>query len=111
MTGRKSKKTVFSLLGGILLPCGVTAVLLGFTSALGNLESGHRQEDILQLEEVLRKSCVSCYASEGIYPLDLNYLKEHYGVQIDEEHYIVYYDRFAQNLMPDITVLEVQPVS
>lgn len=94
-----------------MLPCVVTVVLLYFTSALGNLESGREQEDIRQLEEVLRKSCVSCYASEGIYPPDLDYLKEHYGIQIDEEHYIVYYDRFAQNLMPDITVLKVQPVS
>ena len=49
---------------------------------------------------------MTCYASEGVYPPDLEYLKDHYGVQIDEERYTVFYERFAQNLMPDITVLE-----
>ena len=51
-------------------------------------------------------SCVACYAAEGIYPPDLDYLKDHYGVQVDEERYTVFYSVFAENLMPDITVLE-----
>lgn len=102
----KKKKSLYGLLQGIILPCVVLAAILSFTSALGNLESGREAEDIRQLQEVLRKSCVSCYAAEGVYPPDLEYLKMHYGVQIDEDRYIVFYDRFAQNLMPDITVLE-----
>lgn len=42
-------------------------------------------------------------------PPDLEYLKNHYGIQIDEQRYTVYYNRFAQNLMPDVTVLENEP--
>ena len=102
----KKKKTVSSLLRGVLLPCAARVIFLWFTSALGNLESGREAEDARQLQEVLRKGCVTCYASEGVYPPDLEYLKDHYGVQIDEERYTVFYERFAQNLMPDITVLE-----
>lgn len=49
---------------------------------------------------------MACYAAEGIYPPDLDYLKDHYGVQVDEERYTVFYSVFAENLMPDITVLE-----
>lgn len=94
------------MLQGLLLPCAAVVILLAFTSALGNLESGREGEDIRQLQEALQKGCVSCYAAEGIYPPDLEYLKEHYGIQIDEERYTVYYNRFAQNLMPDVTVLE-----
>lgn len=102
----KRKKTMFGMLRGLLMPCVAMVVLLAFLSALGNLESGREGEDIRQLQEVLQKGCVSCYAAEGIYPPDLEYLKEHYGIQIDEERYTVYYNRFAQNLMPDVTVLE-----
>lgn len=102
----KRKRTVLSMLRGLLAPCGVVIILLVFTSALGNLERGREGEDIRQLQEVLQKGCVTCYAAEGIYPPDLEYLKEHYGIQVDEERYIVYYNRFAQNLMPDVTVLE-----
>ena len=46
------------------------------------------------------------YAAEGVYPPDLAYLEEHYGVQIDEERFTVSYVVFGSNLMPDITVLE-----
>ena len=58
------------------------------------------------LEEVLRRAAVACYAAEGIYPPDLAYLEEHYGIQINEERYMVTYDALAENLMPDITVLD-----
>ena len=33
------------------------------------------------------------------------YLKDHYGVRIDEEKFAVDYRIFASNVMPDITVL------
>lgn len=105
----KKKKTMLSMLRGLLMPCVAVAVLLCFTSALDNLEGGCGEEDIRQLQEVLQKGCVACYAAEGIYPPDLEYLKKHYGVQVDEERYTVYYSRFAQNLMPDVTVLENEP--
>ena len=52
---------------------------------------------------------MACYAAEGVYPPTLSYLEEHYGLQIDEERYTVHYSAFAENLMPDITVLENEP--
>lgn len=105
----RKRKVLFNLLKGILTPCFMTIVFLLFLSALGNLEAGRQEEESRQLQEVLRKGCAACYASEGTYPPDLNYLKDHYGVQIDESRYDIRYERFAQNLMPDITVLENEP--
>ena len=102
----KKEKTMPGLIRGILAFGGASAVVLCFASAFENLESGREAEDIRQLQEALRKSCVACYAAEGVYPPDLEYLKDHYGVQIDGERYTVYYERFAQNLMPEMTVLE-----
>lgn len=94
---------------GLLLPVGAVAVLLCFTAALNNLDSGRQAEDLRQLEDALRRACVACYAAEGIYPPNVAYLEEHYGLQVDEERYTVQYDIFAENLMPDITVLELEP--
>ena len=82
------------------------AVLLCFTLAVNRLEQGRKSEGKQQLEDALRRTAVACYASEGVYPPTLDYLTEHYGVQIEEEKYIVFYEIFANNLMPDITVLE-----
>ncbi len=96
-------------LGWLVLPAGVVLALTLFAGALDSLTLGRRAEDLGRLEEVLRRGCVSCYAVEGRYPPDLEYLKEGYGVQVDEERYAVDYRIFASNLMPDITVLERKP--
>lgn len=92
-----------------LLPLLVIAALLIFLTSLSNLEQGRSAEGKRQLEDALRQASVACYAVEGIYPPDLDYLREHYGIQIDETRYTVVYDIFASNLMPDITVLEQTP--
>ncbi len=105
----KKKNGLAGLLRGILLPVAAVAVLLWFATAVDSLNSGRSEEDRRQLEETLRRSCVACYAAEGVYPPSLDYLKERYGLQIDEERYTVKYSAFAENLMPDITVLENVP--
>lgn len=76
-------------------------------TALVGLDEGQSGESRRQLEETLRRSAVVCYAAEGIYPPDLAYLQEHYGVQIDTGRYAVFYEVFAENLMPEITVVEL----
>ena len=97
------------MLQGLLLPAAAAVALLCFAVALNSLSDGRSAEDLRQLEESLRRGCVACYAAEGVYPPDLAYLQEHYGVQVDESRYDVHYSVFAQNLMPDITVLENKP--
>ena len=97
-------------LGGGLLPAAAVLVaLVWFLTAVSNLEAGRQNEGRAQLEDAIRRAAVACYAAEGIYPPDLTYLEEHYGVQVDEARYTVDYNVFASNLMPDITVLENEP--
>lgn len=57
------------------------------------------------LETALENSAVLCYSLEGFYPPSLDYLADNYGVVVDREHYIVHYDVFASNMMPDIRVV------
>jgi len=95
-----------TLLRGLFFPVAMVAVLLCFAAAVNSLSEGRSEEDLHQLEETLRRSCVACYAAEGAYPPSLEYLKEHYGLQVDETQYTVQYSAIAENLMPDITVLE-----
>ena len=84
----------------------ILALLLWFFTAVGNLRQGSGEEGRQQLEDALRRAAVACYAAEGVYPPTMDYLTEHYGVQVEDEKYIVFYEIFASNLMPDITVLE-----
>lgn len=96
-------------LRSLLLPAAATALVLLFAAAVTNLDGGRSAEDRRQLEETLRRSCVACYAVEGAYPPNLEYLEDHYGLQINKVRYTVRYFAFAENLMPDITVLENEP--
>lgn len=105
----KRKSAWGALLRGLLLPAAAVIAVIWFASALDSLERGREGESLHQLEEALRRGCVACYAAEGVYPPNVDYLKEHYGLQVDEEQYCIHYTIFASNLMPDITVLEIEP--
>ena len=100
------KKTGYPPLLILLLPAVILAVLLCFFSGLSNLSQGKQEEDRLQLETAVRKAVVACYAAEGFYPPDLEYLQEQYGIQVSNHKYTVVYHGFGANLMPDITVVE-----
>jgi len=102
----KRKKEIRSTVTAVMLPVVIVAVVLCFFSALSNLTNGHAGEERQQLEDALRRAAVACYAAEGVYPPDLAYLQEHYGVQINERRFIVDYQPVADNLMPDITIME-----
>ena len=102
----KKHSRIRPLVSSVILPLLAAAVLLFFLTALGNLGDGQRSEGKAQLEAAVHRAAVACYACEGIYPPSLDYLKEHYGIQIDHSRYVVIYEAFAENLMPDITVLE-----
>lgn len=94
------------ILGPVLAAAMAISLLLWFFSAVGQLGSGQAREGKLQLETALRRAAAACYAAEGIYPPTVDYLTEHYGVQINKELYTVFYEVFADNLMPQITVVE-----
>lgn len=66
------------------------------------------EEGLRMAEQAVRQAAVSCYALEGAYPASYADLKQRSGVAVDEERYIVFYDIFASNIMPDVTVLERQ---
>ena len=71
-----------------------------------SIEAGSDEQGFKTLEDTIRRACVHCYAVEGQYPPNLQYLEEHYGLNINSDKYTVYYYQVSSNLMPDITVLK-----
>ena len=90
----------------ILVPMLILCVIAFFLFALSGLEGSQGEEGRQQLETSIRRAAVACYAVEGVYPPTLEYLEENYGIQIDEDRSAVFYEIFASNIMPEITVLE-----
>lgn len=100
------KKHLLKWLVTVLSPVLALVLLLTFFTALSNVNESKALEDKAQLEDSLNRAAVSCYAIEGAYPPTLDYLVENYGIQIDEERFVVKYELIASNLKPDITVLD-----
>ncbi|MGI6151568.1 MAG: hypothetical protein ACOYIR_06415 [Christensenellales bacterium] len=84
----------------LLVAALVFALLYGAASV--SQTADERGADTIR-QAVLR-AAVNCYAIEGAYPENLNYLKKHYGLRYDERRYLVSYDAFSQNLLPDVFV-------
>ena len=90
----------------LLAAVATVGILCWLLIAVADIQTGYARQGKEQLTDAIRKAAVACYAAEGAYPPTLGYLQEHYGLQIDEDRYAVFYEIFAQNMMPDITVLE-----
>lgn len=95
-----------SQLPGWLLSIGVFAAMIGIFGAsvlsFGE-KTGSREEETLR--RAVTRASVQCYAIEGRYPPSVEYLEEHYGIRIDREKFHVFYNGFASNVMPEITII------
>jgi len=101
----RKKSKVYPLVYSLIHPVLFVLVFCCFFSALGRVENGHRKEEEKRIADVIKKAVVSCYATEGAYPATLEYVEEQYGLVIDKERYHVFYEVFADNIMPEITVV------
>ncbi len=86
-------------------------ILLFFWFLLAVNRLDRRQEALGKqlLEDTIRRTAAACYASEGAYPPGVAHMEQYYGLRYDKRRYMIHYEMFASNLMPEITVLEVMP--
>ena len=97
--------------GNFLRDLGLYATILLFVAVaaaavwgLGRTGASASEQGLEATERMVRRAVVECYALEGAYPPDLDYLEAHYGIRIDAERYYVYYRAYGQNIMPEIAV-------
>ena len=48
---------------------------------------------------------MQCAAIEGSYPMTLSYLEDNYGLQVNDDDFVIFYDAFASNVLPFVTVV------
>lgn len=80
-------------------------ILLMFLNGIKSVSENTVEKQQESLETALTRSIVQCYAIEGTYPPDLDYLEEHYGLTYDDTLFFVDYQAIGANLMPDVTVI------
>lgn len=82
----------------------VPVLVLGLFFFSSMIQTKTQEERRIQVENAIQRALNLCYAQEGFYPAKLDYLIDHYGVQIDPESYYVYYKTIGANIRPDVTV-------
>ena len=82
-------------------------VIAVFLLGISFIASTSSKDQTQILTDALNKDIIHCYAVEGYYPPSLKYIENHYGLTYDKERYIVDYVPVGDNIMPSITVVEI----
>ncbi len=85
------------------------AVVGVFVFGTDNVSGTVSQEQLEMIEASVRRSTVQCYALEGSYPEDLEYLVEEYGLYYDDANFVVHYENIGSNLLPQISAFYIGP--
>ena len=102
----KKNHTLLKNLPAILIFVAIVVILVWAVSDVSETSS---EESLTIAENSIRRAVITCYAQEGRYPSSIDYLKENYGLYVSDD-FIVNYNMFADNIMPDIIVVR-KPVS
>lgn len=85
----------------LLLFVGMLAVfIIGFQ----NTDRAVDAKDLDRVKQAIQKAALECYSTEGFYPEDIQYLKEYYGLYLQEDLYNVRYEYIGSNIMPETGV-------
>ena len=88
-----------------ILVIGFTLTLLIFSIPLfSEIQRMNAEYQIEQVESAIQRSLNICYAQEGFYPANIEYLIDNYGLIIDSRLYFISYKGFASNIRPDVNV-------
>jgi hypothetical protein len=100
----KARRTeILGWLRSILFVIVISAVLIVGIFYISNM--GNEQGLKLTKEAAVR-TMIECYAIEGIYPPNVQYMVDNYNLSYDDTKYFIHYDAFASNIMPTIDVYE-----
>ena len=78
------------------------ALMIAFALLVNGITDKGGSQELEMVRDAVKNAALTCYAVEGAYPADLQYLRDHYRLSYNEDRYMVFYDAFASNLMPAI---------
>lgn len=90
----------------IILSVLVFAVLLcAFAYGFDRASERNDKEQLSMTQQSVERAVINCYAVEGVYPPNIRYLQDHYGVTIDTDKYAVNYQVMGSNVRPYVQVV------
>lgn len=88
----------------------VIVLIIGFlffymVNSMTTYSGGQSERQMTSVEAIIDKALVQCYALEGGYPTTIEYI-ENYGVILNHDKYIYFYEWYGSNLKPEVKVIE-----
>lgn len=101
----KTKKNHFSSIEVVATIIFFIVITVWLNIEINSVNISSSEEQLNETKASIEKAVVLCYSIEGYFPPDINYLKENYGLTFDENLYILNYNAFSSNIMPEIVLL------
>ena len=86
----------------------MAVLIAGVWALVSRVDTTQNDAQTQFVRDAVRNAALTCYAVEGAYPEDLDYLRSNYGLAYDQDRYMVTYDAFSDNLVPQVFVAEVE---
>ena len=84
----------------------IALVLAGCIMLIARIDRSDKAAESELVRKAVREAAVTCYAVEGAYPDDVEYLRQYYHLSYNDDLYLVTIESFASNHLPDIYVTE-----
>lgn len=86
----------------VIVAACVVAIVFAFMKLTPQVAS----QGTVSLKHAIVQSANQCYAIEGSYPYNLEYLEKNYGLVVNHDDYSITYEVFADNVAPSVVVVE-----
>ncbi len=102
----------FKSMGTTIVVVVSILIMIAVSFSLVSLSRNSRETSRQVALDAIEKAVMQCYALEGAYPPDLDYLEDNYGLILNHNRYIYQYEVIAANIHPIIDIQfpgEVRP--
>ena len=63
------------------------------------------EQTALSMRTAILERAMQCCAVEGSYPQSIEYLEQNYGLSVNHSDFNIYYDCYADNIVPSVVVV------
>ena len=95
----------FDFYGKLIILLLIGFIVIYLIYAMVKFGGGNAERQTESVEKIINKALLQCYALEGYYPTDLEYVQK-YGVVFNNDKYIYWYEWFGDSFPPAVKVLE-----
>lgn len=95
------RRSIKRLVGAALIVVLVVVCVFSYSAIARSL----REQGAASVRQAILETAMQCCATEGAYPASLSHLEDSYGLHVNHDDYIITYETFADNVMPNVVVV------